>query len=266
MSLVDSHCHLDDPRFEPDREAVLERALAGRRRAHADDRHRRTVLRIWRPPSGWPSATTGAGDRGGASARRVEGRRRRLAGDGASAGAPQSGGARRDRPGLSLRQFAAGPAAGRVRGADAPGVRRAQAHRDPHAGGLGGHLAAARRALAAVGAGRDRALFLGRAAEAARRALDMGFYLGLWRDRHVSQRDERAGGRRDARRWTACWSRPTRPIWRPCPMRGKRNEPAFVVETARRLAELRGESFEALAAATTGNFERLCLPEPSGNG
>jgi TatD DNase family protein len=39
-------------------------------------------------------------------------------------------------------------------------------------------------------------------------------------------------------------------------------EPAFVAHTARRLAELRGESFETFAAATTANAERFFkLPE-----
>jgi TatD DNase family protein len=56
------------------------------------------------------------------------------------------------------------------------------------------------------------------------------------------------------------------PYLAPASMRGKRNEPSFVVTTAHRLAELRGEPFEAFAAATTANFERLCLPRGSGNG
>jgi len=47
------------------------------------------------------------------------------------------------------------------------------------------------------------------------------------------------------------------PYLAPVPHRGKRNEPAFVVETARRLAEVRGDTPEALAEATTRNFERL---------
>ncbi len=38
------------------------------------------------------------------------------------------------------------------------------------------------------------------------------------------------------------------PYLAPAPMRGKRNEPAYVVHTARTLAELRGESFEQLVA------------------
>jgi TatD DNase family protein len=47
------------------------------------------------------------------------------------------------------------------------------------------------------------------------------------------------------------------PFLAPAPHRGKRNEPAFVVEVARRVAELRGESLDAVARTTTQNFERL---------
>ena len=49
------------------------------------------------------------------------------------------------------------------------------------------------------------------------------------------------------------------PYLAPVPHRGKRNEPAFVVETARRLAEVRGTTQESVAELTTRNFERLCL-------
>jgi len=43
------------------------------------------------------------------------------------------------------------------------------------------------------------------------------------------------------------------PYMAPVPMRGKRNEPAFVSYVARRAAELRCESFERFSAATTEN-------------
>lgn len=46
------------------------------------------------------------------------------------------------------------------------------------------------------------------------------------------------------------------PYLAPVPKRGKPNEPAYVVYTARRVAELRGLAFEALAEATTVNAER----------
>ena len=54
------------------------------------------------------------------------------------------------------------------------------------------------------------------------------------------------------------------PYLAPVPHRGKRNEPALVVETLRKLAEVRGESEADLAAATTGNFMKLCLPAAQG--
>jgi TatD DNase family protein len=47
------------------------------------------------------------------------------------------------------------------------------------------------------------------------------------------------------------------PYLAPVPFRGKRNEPAYVSHTARALAEARGEDLAQLAAATTANFERL---------
>jgi len=47
------------------------------------------------------------------------------------------------------------------------------------------------------------------------------------------------------------------PYLAPVPLRGKRNEPAFVVHTAALLAELRGLDPAALAEQTTTNFFRL---------
>ena len=55
------------------------------------------------------------------------------------------------------------------------------------------------------------------------------------------------------------------PYLAPVPYRGKRNEPAHVVHTARRLAELRNEEFSRLAAATSDNWRRLCLQGMSAN-
>jgi TatD DNase family protein len=53
------------------------------------------------------------------------------------------------------------------------------------------------------------------------------------------------------------------PYLAPGAYRGKRNEPAYVVETARVLAETRRVSPEAMAAQTTANFFRLFSKVPA---
>jgi TatD DNase family protein len=47
------------------------------------------------------------------------------------------------------------------------------------------------------------------------------------------------------------------PFLAPPPHRGKRNEPAFVVEVARKVASLRGETLEEVGRAATANYARL---------
>ncbi len=48
------------------------------------------------------------------------------------------------------------------------------------------------------------------------------------------------------------------PYLAPVPKRGKRNEPAFIIETVRKLAQLRNTTEQAIADSTTKNFHRLC--------
>ncbi len=47
------------------------------------------------------------------------------------------------------------------------------------------------------------------------------------------------------------------PFLAPVPHRGKPSEPAYVVETAKKLAEVKGVAFERVSSVTTDNFERL---------
>ena len=47
------------------------------------------------------------------------------------------------------------------------------------------------------------------------------------------------------------------PYLAPTPYRGKRNEPAYLIEIAKKISELRGESLELVAEYTTKNAENL---------
>ena len=93
----------------------------------------------------------------------------------------------------------------------------------------------------------------------ARLAVDMGFHLSF----AGIVTFPKALGVQEAARWTPS-SRllveTDSPYLAPVPNRGKRNEPAYTVDTARKLAELRGETLESIARTTTENFNRLCLP------
>lgn len=57
------------------------------------------------------------------------------------------------------------------------------------------------------------------------------------------------------------------PYLAPMPFRGKRNEPAYVANTAAVLAETVGVSAGEIAKITTDNFFRLFtkMPRPAGN-
>jgi TatD DNase family protein len=98
--------------------------------------------------------------------------------------------------------------------------------------------------------------------EEARRALDMGFHLAF--GGVVTY--PKANLVREAARITPLdrlLLETDAPYLAPVPKRGKRNEPAYMVETAKRLAEVRGEPLELLAEATTQNLTRFLSQLPS---
>jgi TatD DNase family protein len=47
------------------------------------------------------------------------------------------------------------------------------------------------------------------------------------------------------------------PYLAPVPKRGKRNEPSYIIETAKKLAGLRGVPLEEISATTSANFRHL---------
>ncbi|HKS70901.1 MAG TPA: TatD family hydrolase [Ktedonobacterales bacterium] len=87
-------------------------------------------------------------------------------------------------------------------------------------------------------------------------ALDLGFYLSFAGPVTFSKNTELAE--------VAAWAPLERilvetdsPYLAPPPYRGKRNQPAYVTQVARRIAELRNLPIERLAAATTANAAAL---------
>jgi TatD DNase family protein len=99
--------------------------------------------------------------------------------------------------------------------------------------------------------------------EESRRAIDLGFYLSFG----GIVTFPKALAVQEAAKWAPrdrILIETDAPYLAPVPKRGKRNEPALIVHTARKLAELRGESYEQVCAATSKNFRRLLVTKPAG--
>jgi TatD DNase family protein len=91
---------------------------------------------------------------------------------------------------------------------------------------------------------------------AARAYLDLGFYLSFSGIVTFKNAEEvRAAARLTPR--DRLLVETDSPYLAPLPHRGRRNEPAFVVETAKKLAQVREEPFGELAQVTTENAARL---------
>ena len=92
--------------------------------------------------------------------------------------------------------------------------------------------------------------------ELARKGLDLGFFISL--SGIVTFKNAR--DLQDTAKWLPSDQmlvETDAPFLAPVPHRGQKCEPAFVVDTAAFVADLRGENTEALAATTTANFFKL---------
>jgi TatD DNase family protein len=92
-------------------------------------------------------------------------------------------------------------------------------------------------------------------AESARQIIDMGFYLGLggvltYKNAGVAEAIKEIP-------MEFLFLETDSPYLPPVPYRGKRNEPAFMIEVAKKLAEIKNLPLHEIAAITTANAERL---------
>ncbi|MDX2154326.1 MAG: TatD family hydrolase [Bryobacteraceae bacterium] len=260
MNLVDSHCHLDDEKFESDREAVIERALAagvsrmvsigtgdGPPDLEAGIRFAEQFPPVW--------ATVGihphnAGQSNDEALRRLE----ELAGHPKVVAVGEIGldyhydfAPREVQRRVFVEQLGIAAAAGK------PVVVHTREAWDDTFALLEQHWR---------GAGIMHCFSGG--PEEARRSLAMGFHLSF----AGIVTFPKATGVQQAARETPLdrlLVETDAPYLAPAPHRGKRNEPSFVTHTAAKVAALRGESTESIARATTTNWERLCLPHGTGN-
>lgn len=92
--------------------------------------------------------------------------------------------------------------------------------------------------------------------EDAKKAIDLGFFVGL--DGPITYKNAKdvhdIAKHIDLKHMLIETDSPYLP---PQPYRGKRNEPAYVCEVARKLAEIKGVSYEEVAQVTSDNARRL---------
>jgi TatD DNase family protein len=258
MTLADSHCHLDDPQFEPDRQAVIERALAagvtsmlsigsgdGPPDLEAAVRLADDHECVWATVGVHPHEARKAGPDTWRRLEQLLAHPKVVAVGEIGLDYHYDNSPREQQRAAFIEQMGIAAAAGKpivihTREAWEDTWRLLSEHWSPR--GLGGIMHC----------------FSG-GPEEARRALDMGFRLAF--GGVVTY--PKANQVREAARLTPLdrlLVETDAPYLAPVPMRGKRNEPAYVVETARRLADLRGEPLELLAKATTDNFFLLTRP------
>lgn len=260
MTLVDSHCHLDDPKFEADRDAVIERALAagiGRMVAVGTGKGPPDLEAGVRMAERYPfcDATIGVHPHDASKATEETFRRLRdLAAHPKTVAIGEIGldyhydfSPRETQRAVFARQLEIAADAGKpvvIHTREAWEDTLALLRQAPRTGII--HC------------------FTGDEAQALE-ALDLGFYLGFggvltFPNAEPVRRAARIAPEDRLLLETDC------PYLAPVPHRGKRNEPAFLLETARRLAAERGRTLEEIAAATTSNYERFCLRGKAGNG
>jgi TatD DNase family protein len=261
VNLIDSHCHLDSQEFEPDREEVIDRALA------AGVNHMVAIGTGTGPPDleagirladKYPAFYATIGIHPHDAAKPGPGDYRRLAEllshpkvvavgeiglDYHYDFAPREAQKSAFLEQMSIAASARKPIVIHTREAWEDTLALLEKHWKPH--GIGGIMHC----------------FSGSPTEA-QRALDLGFYLsfgGILTFPKATQVQESAKFASSDR----ILLETDAPYLAPVPKRGKRNEPALMVHTAQKLADLRGCSVEEVSRITNENFHRLLTtPNP----